>query len=1117
MWIVRLALRRPYTFVVMAFLILLGGLFTIIRTPVDIFPEFNIPIISVIWTYNGISAEEMERRMVTINERAYTSTVNDIEHIESTSLKGVSIIKVFFQPGAKIEAATAQLTAITQSMLRIMPPGTTPPFIVKYNATNVPIMQLGLSSESLSEQEVTDLGNNFIRQGLAVVQGATVTMPTGGKNRQIMVDIEPDALYAKGLSAADVSTALGNQNLVLPAGVAKMGPREYDMRLNSSPDAIEALNDMPVKQTAGGATVLIRDVAHVHDGFGIQTNIARQNGKRSAYISVLKNGGASTLDIISRIKATLPKVIKSVPEALKVSTMFDQSVFVKASINGVLNEGIIAACLTALMILLFLGSWRSTLIVATSIPLSILCSIIVLGALGQTLNIMTLGGLALAVGILVDDATVELENVHRNLSMGKPILQGILDGAAQIATPAFVSTLSICIVFVPVFLLPGVAGSLFSPFAIAVVFAMLPSYFLSRTIIPTMVHFMLPAELHLYQNAHEAEVPQVPDPAGWSKHTEVKHSPAPQPAVIGSFAPLFYSGDKLLPVHNEPKAAHKPPGAFWRLHLRFNKVFDRFRERYFRALVWVLNHKAITGAVFGIGVIALAGLAPFVGEDFFPHVDAGQFRLHLRAPAGTRIEVTEQYCEKAEKLIRGVIPAKELTLILDNIGLAGGGPSLAYSDNPAIGSADAELLVQLSEEHAPTIKYTQEIRRRLREQFPELTVFYQPADIVTQILNFGLPAAINVQVTGRNLKENYPIARELLNKVKAVNGIADVRLHQVLDVPQIKMNIDRTRAGQIGLTQRDIASDMLISLSGSFQTAANYWVNPKNGINYTVVVQTPPAKNADLANINRTPVTGSGSLGRQTQMLQNFATTKRSVTPGVVTHYNVEPTLDILANVENTDLGSVADKIDEIVKEVSPKLPRGSGIKIRGQVLSMKTSFNGLLLGLLASIVLVYLLMVVNFQSWTDPFIIIMCLPGAVAGIVTALLVTGTTFSVPSLMGSVMCIGVATANSILMVTFANDERTAGKSSYQAALSAGFTRLRPVLMTALAMMIGMLPMALGYGEGGEQNAPLGRAVIGGLLFATATTLFIVPMVYSIMRRHKTPFREDPELDEKHYRA
>lgn len=1102
-----MALRRPYTFVVMALLIFIGGIFTILRTPVDIFPEFNIPIISVIWTYNGISAEEMERRIVTINERAYTNTVNDIEHIESSSLKGVSNIKVFFQPGAKIEAATAQLTAITQAILRIMPPGTTPPFIVKYNATNVPILQIGLSSESLSEQEIGDLGNNYIRQGLAVVQGATITQPTGGKNRQVMVDILPEALYAKGLSPADVSTALGNQNLVLPAGVAKIGPREYDVRLNSSPDVLNELNNLPIKQSPNGPTVFMRDVAHVHDGFGVQTNIARQDGKRSAYLTVLKNGGASTLDIIKRIKEALPKVIKSVPEALKVNTLFDQSVFVQASISGVLHEGLIAAGLTALMILLFLGSWRSTLIVATSIPLSILSSIIVLSLFGQTLNIMTLGGLALAVGILVDDATVELENVHRNLAMGKGLIKGILDGAEQIAMPALVSTLAICIVFVPVFFLPGVAGSMFSPFAIAVIFAMLPSYLLSRTIIPTMVQYMLPAELELYTESHEEEPPVFSETKGGPMLSE-------NPLANSHFS--TETGQQATPILGSQSAPKHD--LIWRFHLKFNEQFNKFRHGYLNLLYWVLHHKAITASIFVLIVAGIISLAPLVGQDFFPKVDAGQFRLHFRAPSGTRIEITENYCEQVEKIIRDVIPKKEMGLILANLGIGSTGVNLAFTDNPAIGTADGELIVQLKEGHGPTEAYTKEIRKRINSKFPEISMFYQASDIVTQILNFGLPAAINVQVTGRNTKENYPIAKELLAKIREVDGAADVRLNQVLDFPQIKMNVDRTRASQLGLTQRDVASDMLISLSGSFQTAPNYWVNPKNGISYPVLVQTPPVNNANLNAIGRTPVSESGtSSNRQAQLLQNLITTKRSITPGIVTHYNVEPTYDILANVEDRDLGSVANDIDQIVNEISPKLPRGSGIKIRGQVLSMRSSFNGIFIGLLASIVLIYLLMVINFQSWTDPFIIIMALPGAIAGIIAALLVTGTTFSVPSLMGAIMCIGVATANSILMVTFANDERRAGKSSFQAAMSAGFTRLRPVLMTALAMMVGMVPMALGYGEGSEQNAPLGRAVIGGLLFATLTTLLIVPMVYSLMRKNRLPFTENPELDEKHFKA
>lgn len=1106
-------MRRPYTFVVMALLIIIGGVFSVYRMAVDIFPDINIPVVSVIWSYNGISAQEMERRFVTVNERAYTNTVNDIEHIESTSLKGVCNIKVYFHPGVKIEAAVAQLTSITQSILRGMPPGATPPFIIRYNATNVPIMQLGLGSETLSEQEMNDIGNNFVRLGLAVVQGATVTQPFGGKSRQIMVDLDPQAMYARNISPSAISTALGAQNVILPAGSAKMGNSEYDVRLNSSVEAIEDLNNLPVGQSPDGKTIFMRDVAHVHDGFGTQNNIVRQDGKRSTFMSILKNGGASTLDIISRIKTTLPQVMKTVPSGLQVYQMFDQSVFVKASINGVLNEGMIAALLTALMILIFLGSWRSTIIVVTSIPLSILCSIIILAAMGQTLNIMTLGGLALAVGILVDDATVEIENVHRNLAMGKPILQGILDGAAQIATPALVSTFSICIVFLPIFFLSGVASFLFSPFAMAVIFAMIPSYVLSRTIIPTMVHYLLPAELHLYTNSHEAEPPLVDeqgkllDEAAQNEETEKNQAQA-----LENQKAKVNDQKENTEVANVEKHESKNPGWFWRLHLRFNKHFDNFRMRYHSALLWVLTHKAVSSVVFGVVVLGIIALVPLVGEDFFPKVDAGQFRLHFRAPVGTRIEKTEDYTAKVEDLIRSCIPAEELDRILSNIGLSPGGINLAFTDNPAIGSADAEILVSLKEHHAPTEQYMQAIRKRLHNEIPELSVFYQPSDIVTQILNFGIPAPVDVQVTGRNAKENLKIARELTERIAAVPGAADVRLHQVPDVPQLTLVVDRTRANQAGLTQKDLASDMLISLSGSNQTAPNDWINPANGVRYNVIVQTPTTENASLQDLGRTPMTGP--KGSQ-QILENFITEHRSTTPGSVTHYNATPTLDVLANVEDSDLGSVADEVQAIINEIKPRLPKGSTIVLRGQVQSMKTSFNGLFIGILASIVLVYLLMVVNFQSWKDPFIIITALPGALAGIIAALLVTGTTISVPSLMGAIMCIGVATSNSILMVTFANDERRSGKSALQSALNAGFTRLRPVLMTALAMIMGMLPMSLGLGEGGEQNAPLGRAVIGGLLFATATTLFIVPMIYSMMRRNSVPFEEDPELDEVHY--
>jgi len=1056
MWIVQLALRRPYTFVVAALLIALLGGVMIVRMPTDIFPEIDIPVVSVIWTYNGISAEEMAQRIVTPSERGLTTTVNDIEHIESQSLNGVAVIKVFFHPGAKIEAAVAQITAMSQSILRILPPGSTSPFIVRYNVSNVPILQASVSSDTLTEQQLYDYSQNFIRTQLATVQGASLPIPYGGKPRQIMVDIDGPALYAKGLSATDVSLALNAQNLILPAGTAKLGTREYNVRLNSSPDTVAALNDLPIKQV-GNATVYLRDVAQVRDGSQVQTNIVRQDGRRSALLTVLKSGGASTLDIVSRVKQALPRIMTTVPKELQVNLLFDQSVFVRAAINGVIAEAMIAACLTAAMILLFLGSWRSTLIVTISIPLSILCSVIVLNLLGLTLNVMTLGGLALAVGILVDDATVEIENIHRNLGQGKPLRQAILDGAQQIAVPAFVSTLAICIVFVPVVFLSGAAKSMFTPLALAVVFAMLASYLLSRTLVPTMVLYLLRKEAKSY--------------------------------------------------HADGEFVAESPGLIGRIHNGFNHVFEHLLERYRATLAWTLHHRRAVILTFLLFCFGSFLFLPFIGEDFFPAVDAGQFRLHVRTPAGTRLEETERAFGQVEDAIRRIIPPEELSLVLDNIGLPSIGINLAYSDSATVSLADGEILVALKGKHRPTPEYVKQLRRDLKQEFPDLTFFFQPADIVSQILNFGLPAPIDVQIVGRDQKGNYEIARQMEQRIARIPGAADVHLHQVVDMPELRINVDRTRAEQIGLTQRDVAGNVLTSLSSSSQTAPNYWLNPENGVNYIVAIQTPQYKMDSVDALQNTPITG----GRATspQLLSNLATVEHSTALAVVNHYNVQTTFDIYANVQGRDLGGVAREIDRVIAEFQPKLPRGSSIVMRGQVESMRSSFVGLGFGLLFAIMLVYLLMVVNFQSWLDPFIILMALPGALAGILWMLFVTQTTISVPSLMGAIMCVGVATANSILLVTFANDQRLTGADALSAALSAGVTRLRPVLMTALAMIIGMFPMALGLGEGGEQNAPLGRAVIGGLLLATLATLFFVPVVYSVLRRHPVKQMEEAE--------
>jgi multidrug efflux pump subunit AcrB len=1069
----------------MAILVVLMGIVTITRMATDIFPKIDIPVVSVIWSFPGVAPEEMEKRFVTVTERAMTTTVNDIEHIESQSYNGVSVIKVFFHEGAKVEAGVAQVTSITQTLLRILPPGTTPPLILQYSASNVPILQLGLTSKTLSEQQLYDLGLNFIRTQLATVQGAQVPLPYGGKSRQVMVDIDPQKLFGKGLSPADVSNALNAQNVILPAGTQKIGDREYNVRLNSSPELLQALNDLPIKQV-NNATVYIRDVAHVRDGFAVQTNIVAQNRVRSALLTVLKSASASTLDIISRVKQALPRIKATLPPELDITQLFDQSIFVRAAINGVLKEGVIAACLTALMILLFLGSWRSTLVVATSIPLSILCSIIILSALGQTMNLMTLGGLALAVGILVDDATVEIENIHRNLAMKKPMVRAILDGASQIAVPAFVSTLCICIVFVPIFFLSGTARFLFQPLAMAVIFAMLASYFLSRTVVPTMVRFLLREHLDEIDTslAHGFD-----DPNGSEEKIDDRHRE-----------------DRNVPRRSVPGQIF---GFLSGIHEKFNHVFEKLRARYVNALRWCLEHRRVVFAGMGAMVLISFSLIPFLGRDFFPAVDAGQFRLHVRAPAGTRLESTQERFFQVGHAIREVIPPNEIQNVLDNIGLPTSGINLAFGDSSTISSADGEILVALNPNHKPTAQYVRILREKLHHDFPDMEFFFSAPDIVSQILNFGIPSPIDIQITGRDPK-GYDIANQIKTRVAQIPGAVDVHVHQLVHGPDLRVNVDRTRAEQIGLTQSNVAQTMLISLSSSGQTAPNYWLNFQNGVNYQVAVQTPQYKVDTLQDLKNTPVVAP-NLPRP-ELLGNLATVERRESPVIVNHYNVQPVFDVLANVQARDLGGVADEVSKVVDSFKSKLPRGTFLSMRGQVQSMNSSFAGLGAGLIFAIVLVYFLMVVNFQSWTDPFIIIMALPGALCGIIWMLFLSGTTLNVPSLMGAIMAIGVATANSILVVTFANDERCAheNKNAFDAALAAGFTRLRPVIMTALAMIIGMLPMSLGLGEGGEQNAPLGRAVIGGLLVATVTTLFFVPVVYSLLRKKEFTCDEDEEF-------
>jgi multidrug efflux pump subunit AcrB len=1085
MWIVALALRRPYTFTVMAILIVLLGIVTISRMATDIFPSINIPVVSVIWGYPGVAPEEMEKRFCTLTERAMTTTVNDIEHIESQSYTGVAVVKVFFHEGANVEAGVAQVTAICQTILKSMPTGTTPPLIIQYSASDVPILQLAASSKTMNEADIYDYLLNFIRVPLATVQGAQMPFPYGGKVKQVMVDLDLEKLYAKGLSPTDVDTALNAQNLILPAGTEKIGDKEYNVRLNSSPLEVDKLNDMPIREV-NGAMVYIRDVGQVHSGYAVQQNIVSENGVRSSLMVIQKSANASTLDIIDRVKTQLVKIVAGLPSSLKVTQLFDQSIFVRAAINGVLREGVIAACLTALMILIFLGSWRSTLVVATSIPLSILCSIIIMGCLGQTLNIMTLGGLALAVGILVDDATVEVENIHRNLAMGKPMVRAILDGASQIAVPAFVSTLCICIVFVPVFFLSGTAKFLFEPLAMAVIFAMLASYFLSRTVVPTMVKFLL--------REHMDEV-----------HHEGEHA-KPQPGAIGFFN---------------------------RVYEGFNGAFEKLRDKYTSALDWVLHHRKVPFVVMGALALVSALLVPFLGRDFFPAVDAGQFRLHVRAPAGTRLESTAERFYKVGQVIRQVVPESEIHTMLDNIGLPVSGINLSFSDGATIGESDGEILVSLNENHHPTADYVRTLRMRLKKAFPDMEFFFGAADIVSQILNFGISAPIDVQVRG-NDTGNYLIATQIARQIARIPGAVDVHVHQVIHSPDLRVNVDRSQAEESGLQQQNVANAVLISLASSGQVAPNFWLNFKNGVNYNVAVQTPQYRMSTLDDLRNTPISLSGTA--HPQLLGNLATFTRSESPEVVDHYNVAPVYDVLATAQGRDLGGVADDVQRIVNQYDPrpglarqaasligldwlldkfhidempppKIAKGNTVIVRGQVESMNSSFIGLGAGILFAIVLVYFLMVVNFQSWTDPFIIITGLPGALCGIIWMLFVTGTTLNVPSLMGAIMAIGVATSNSILLVTFANDERCEGKNAIEAALSAGHTRLRPVLMTALAMIIGMLPMSLGLGEGGEQNAPLGRAVIGGLLVATVATLFFVPVIYSLLR--KKEFSGDPD--------
>jgi multidrug efflux pump subunit AcrB len=1044
MWIVRLALRRPYTFVVMSLLILILGTLAVYTTPIDIFPNIDIPIVAVVYGYPGLSAEDVAERLVVSYERGLTATVNDVEHIESQSLDGLGVIKIFFYPNVRIDMAMAQVTAIAQSALRQDPPGTTPPFILAYNASSVPIIQLALSGKNLSEQQINDLASNFLRTQLATVQGAVFPNPYGGKQRQIQVDLNIPELQAKGLSPTDVVNAIGSQNLILPAGTVKIGSFEDDVDMNGSPKTVDEMNDLPIK-TVGTNTIYIRDVAHVRDGSPPQTNIVLVDGQRAALMTVMKLGATSTLDIINELKERLPTVLAGLPPDLRVRPIADQSLFVRASINGVVREAVIAACLTGLMILIFLGSWRSTLIIAVSIPLSILTSIIVLSAIGQSINIMTLGGLALAVGILVDDATVEIENINRNLAQGKEIIQAILDGAQQIAVPAFVSTLSICIVFVPMFFLTGVAKYLFVPLAEAVVFAMLASYLLSRTLVPTMARYLL--------KAHEEE-----------------------------------SAEKSL-VSANPLV---------RLQGHFELQFEKLRNFYRGILRSCLAHTVLFPLVFLAVCVGSFALYPWLGQDFFPSVDAGQIKLHVRDPTATRIEETAALCGDVERSIHELIPANEIEGVIDNIGLPYSAYNYVYSTSAPIGPEDADIMISLNEKHHPTDQYIHDLRLKLAKEFPGVMFYFPPADIVSQILNFGLPAPIDIQIMGRDVEGNHQFAEDLMKQLSSINGIADLRVQQPFNQPKLHINVDRTKTMQAGFTQKDVASNLLVSLSGSFQTSPSFWLDPKSGVSYTVATVAPQYEIQSLQDLENIPVTGaSGNTGVPWQQLANLGTISRGEGMATVSHYDAQTMIDIYGATQGRDLGGVAKDIDAIVNRNRKNLPRGSQMFVRGQIDTMRTSFVGLVSGLGFAILLIYLLIVVNFQSWLDPLIIISALPAALAGIVWMLFVTHTTISVPALTGSIMCMGVATANSILVVSFSKERVQEGLNPLQAAEEAGFTRFRPVIMTAMAMIIGMLPMAVGLGEGGEQNAPLGRAVIGGLLFATVATLLFVPSVYSLI--------------------
>ena len=1063
MWIVHTALRRPYTFVVLAFLIVIFGGLSAVRSPVDIFPNINIPVISVVWTYNGLLPNDMSSRVIYYYERTLTSQVGDIAHIESQSLNSYGVVKIFFQKNVNISAALAQVTAASQTVLKLLPPGITPPYVLSYNASSVPILQLALSSKKLPQMQLFDLGQNFIRPQLATVAGAAVPSPYGGKVLQVQVDLDQQAMQAHNVSADDVVNTISVQNLILPAGDQKLGKFDWNVALNASPTAIEKINDLPVKKV-NGTIIYMRDVAFVHQGSPPQINIVRVNGSRAVLMTILKAGSASTLSVIDGIKSLLPRVQESLPSSLNLHAVGDQSIFVKAAVFGVIREAVLAAALVGLMILIFLGSWRSTVIILIEIPLAILFAVTALSWLGETINVMTLGGLALAVGILVDDGTVTIENINYHLEMGKPIEPAIMDGAQQIVIPAFVTLLCLCIVFVPMFQLGGVAGYLFRPLAEAVVFSLVGSFILSRTLVPTMANYLMS-----------------------SHHSESGHAYTDAATAA-------------------PRRSRNPFKLFQR---GFEARFTWVREHYRSLMLLVLGRPKTFIAGFLACVVLSFGLWPFLGENFFPAVDSGQILMHVRAQPGTRIEETSRLFDLIEQTVRGIIPPDQLDNIVDNIGLPFSGINMAYQNTGTIGPGDGDALITLKEDHAPSEKYVKQLRSLLPQKFPGTTFSFLPADIVSQILNFGLPAPIDVQVIGNNQAANYAYATDLLKRMRQVPGIADLRIQQVFNYPQINVQVDRSLAGEVGLTQRDVANSLLVTLSGSQQVHPNFWLNPENGVSYPLVAQMPQYRIDTMSDLANVPVTSAET--KAPQYLGGLAQITPGPSPGVVSHYNVQPVIDIYGAVQARDLGAVARGINRILQDTNKDVPRGSYVVLRGQVQTMTNAYSQLYFGLAGAIVLIYLVIVVNFQSWLDPFIIITALPGALAGIVWVLFITGTTLSVPALTGAIMCMGIATANSILLVSFAREGLAQGLDAGAAALEAGFTRFRPVLMTALAMIIGMLPMAFALGEGGEQNAPLGRAVIGGLLVATVATLFFVPAVFSLLHARRDRPQQEPAIE------